>query len=149
MRKCSRGGRRGGLRPDNTLANRDLDARDADLDEDSILDVFGRRLCVLEVESVGLHADPHQERAERLSIPDVADADVVDRIQPYFARFEQLDYLFPYLVRRVCDRDIAVSDGAQLSAEARRLRPGGTRLEEALRPAWQPVEVGISIGIYV
>jgi len=134
------------------LAESNLNTGEAGLADDSTLDVLGGSHCNLEGESLGPHADPHQERAKRLLLPFVGEAEAVDRSPHDVARGEVFLGVLTDLGPGVCDW--MVTDRAQLADVGLRfctlaLRPGRTRLEDAGSPAGRTIEVGESVGVMV
>jgi hypothetical protein len=133
------------------LAKSDLNLGEAGYSEDT-LDGAGGSHCILEGESLGHHANPHQEWAKRRLLPGVGEGDGVDRGPLDAARVEGLVDVRTDLEPGACDR-VAV-DRARLADVALRLwtlafRPGRTRLVDAGSPAGHTIEVFISGGVTV
>jgi hypothetical protein len=101
------------------LAKSDLNVGEAGLTEDS-LDGVGGSHRIVEVQSLVLHADPHQERAKQQLLPGVGEGDGVDRGPLNAARVEELGDVRTNLEPGACD-SVAV-DRARLADVALRLR---------------------------
>ena len=126
------------------LAKRDLNLGEAGLAEDP-LDGVGGSDRIFEEESLGLHADPYEERTERCRLPGVCEGDRVDRCSLDAARVEELVNVRTDLKPRACAVMVTV-DRAGLTEVTPGLsttsfRPGRARLVNAGCPAGHTIEV--------
>ena len=128
-----------------------LNLREASLIKDSVLDMVGSALGIVEGDRVGLHTDSHEERAEGFLGPLVSPTEAHDGGERHLALAEVCLHILE-------DPGPGVSDGmvvdrVELTKERLRLRtaprrgPARTRLVEERRPADGSAGVGERVGV--